>query len=83
MIETSNVCCCLNCITVQFRYIDELLVCATDASKAECGAGAAAYGNKAMRLELGPLLETIGCGTLPKLEMFRREPYSVNSGNFV
>ena len=47
--------------TSQIRYIDDYLDCATDASKAECGAGAAEYQKKLAQFSLGQLLESVGC----------------------
>ena len=49
--------------------MDEYLDCAADATRIECGPGAAAYEKKAVGLEVGPLLESIGCGKLSKLKM--------------
>ena len=52
-----------------FRYIDDYLDCATDATKAECGAGAAEYQKKVVQFSEGTLLESIGCGKLPSGEL--------------
>ena len=38
--------------------------CAADATRTECGPGAAAYENKMMSLEMGSLLGSIDCGEL-------------------
>ena len=46
----------------KFRYADEYFNCVHDATKLECGAGAAQFEKKLTRLEMGPALESIGCG---------------------
>ena len=53
----------------QLSYMDDYLDCVTDATRSECGQGAADYENKVVRLEVGPLLESVGCGKLQRLEI--------------
>ena len=48
--------------TIRTRYTDEYLKCVHDATNAECGTGAAQFEKKMAHLEVGPLLESLGCG---------------------
>ena len=41
--------------------MDEFLNCVHDAANAECGAGAAQFEKKLTHLEVGPLVESLGC----------------------